>query len=509
MKCNETCKVFLVIILAIAVAFTSHFLVVNSFVNDYFNKTHKDVFFFDFYEQPKINESNPIYILGSSQIESGINPPLIENILNDFNYPCNVYDLGIEGDTPVRRVPEISDIISNNPKIVIIGLSYYELNYNNNPGNGDIRLAQLFSSHQVKLNDEEKQFFFKEEINVYDNPFEQYLLKKNYFLTAVDNYIFHKDPNAWKNNLKTLFLRLTTNLSPKDKIAAFNRGNTGQKYFDGWRNVGPENNRQKAALNYTIQKLKENNITVVLINMPLHSLLSNSIPNETRYNYLNFINSTGVLFYDLETTYPDDEFGDIVHLNKFGRTNLSKDIALKIQALENSKKDENNYSWIIKSNDNGDIIQVRDLNRYDESRSYDTQEGLTIYKINSSANQASLDVSLGNGWYPLEFNNNSKWRWMGGTPGIGTINIVNNANDTLMNLTLEYSGNKNNPLSVFLDAKEFGKCSRSTDCKIGNIPLSQGKHTLFLKPTIMTSTHGQNDPRNLIYMFRNITVDVN
>jgi hypothetical protein len=506
MKCNKTFKVFLIIILAISVAFTFHFLVVNSFVNDFFNKNHKDVFFFDFYGQPRINESNPIFILGSSQIESGINPPLIENILSDLNYTCNVYNLGIEGDTPVRRVPEISYIISNNPKIVVIGLNYYELNYNT-LGSGDIRIAQLFSSRQVKLNDEEKQLFYQEEIKVYDNPLEQYLLKKKYFLTSIDNFIFRKDPNVWKNDVKTLFKWLTRDLSPTDKIEEFNKG---KDYFDGWRYVGNGSNRQKTALNYTIHKLKENNITVVLINMPLHSLLSNSIPNETRNNYLNFINSTEVLFYNLETTYPDDEFGDIVHLNKFGRTNLSKDIALKIYEIENGKNDDRNFSWTIVSNNEYNIINVQDSIRYQGSHPYDTQEGLTIYKMGSSTNQTPLKVSFGDGWYPLESDNNAKWRWMGETPGIGTINIINNANDRLLDVTLEYgSPLPDNPLSVFLDTNEYGQCIGTSDCKISNISLPQGKHTLFLKPKILTNNMDIQDHRNLIYLFRNITINVN
>jgi hypothetical protein len=507
MECNTKFKVFLIIILAIAVAFTSHFLLVNSIVNDYFNKNHKDVFFFDFYEQPKINESNPIFFVGSSQMESGINPPLIENILHDFNFSCNVYNLGIEGETPIRRIPEISYIISNNPKIVVIGLTYYELNYYNTPGSGDVRITQIFSSRQVMLNDEEKQLFYPEEIKFYDNPLEQYLLKKKYFLKSVDNFIFRKDPNNWKNNVKTLYKGLTRDLSPKDKIEEFNKA---KDYFDGWKNVGNESNRQKKALNYTIYKLKENNITVVLINMPLHSLLSNSIPNETRYNYLNYISSTGVLFYDLETTYPDNEFGDIDHLNKYGRTNLSKDIALKIYDIENGNNDDRKYSWTLVSNNENDIINIQDSIRNDRGSPYDTQEGLTLYKVDSSANLVPLEVSLGEGWYPLEKDSNSKWRWMGENTGLGTINLINNGEEKLLNVTLEYGSSlPDNSLSVFLDTKEYGQCMGSSDCKISNILLPQGKHTLFLKPKIMTNNMDHRDQRNLIYLFRNITIYVN
>lgn len=503
---NNTIKILLIILTAISISFILHFILVNIFVEQYFNNNHKELYLLDFYNQKKINESNLIFFWGSSQMESGINPLLIEDILNNFNYSSNIYNLGIEGDTPVRRIPEISPLIANKPRIVVIGLSYYELYYYNNQGNEDIRIPQVFSFRPVILDENTKNFFYEDELKLINNPLEQYKFKKAYLLMSIENFISQENPNTWKNNVKSLYMDLTRSLSEKEKINEYSQN---INYFNTWKVVGNENNRQKNALNYTINKLKENNITVVLINMPLYSLLSKNIPNETKSNYTYFINSMGVPYYNLETKYPDDEFGDLIHLNKYGRTNLSKDLALIILDNGNINNSRMNYTWVMFSNDKNDIIHIENYN-IDNDVSFNTQDGLTLFKINSKNKTNSLKISLGDGWYNLESDGKTKWRWLGEQSGMGVIEITNYLEDLNFNLSLEYgSALQNNSLYVYLDTKNYGQCSSSSECKIQNILLSNGKHKLFLNPKIGSNNKDLRDNRNLVYLFTNITISIN
>jgi heme oxygenase len=74
-------------------------------------------------------------------------------------------------------------------------------------------------------------------------------------------------------------------------------------------------------------ELAKNNISFVYIHMPMDSLRVATIPQSTKTNYFNFLNSTGVRYYNLEQAYPDGELYDLVHLNKFGREKFSRNLA--------------------------------------------------------------------------------------------------------------------------------------------------------------------------------------
>jgi len=63
---------------------------------------------------------------------------------------------------------------------------------------------------------------------------------------------------------------------------------------------------------------------VIVINMPLNPLLSARISNETRKNYFNFLNQTGVEYYDFERAFSGEFFVDLTHLNSVGRKRFTE-----------------------------------------------------------------------------------------------------------------------------------------------------------------------------------------
>lgn len=114
------------------------------------------------------------------------------------------------------------------------------------------------------------------------------------------------------------------NLTETEKINAVgNFTNRGNNIY----NVSNDLTLQKKALQYTITKLQENDISVIIINMPLNPYYTTTINESNRYILSNFLNSTGVQWYDFENEYSSEYFTDTGHLNVAGRTDFSPKVA--------------------------------------------------------------------------------------------------------------------------------------------------------------------------------------
>jgi hypothetical protein len=61
--------------------------------------------------------------------------------------------------------------------------------------------------------------------------------------------------------------------------------------------------------------------------MPINPYYSNYINESTRDNFFNFLNETGVVWYDYELQYTSNFFIDNEHMNVAGRTNFSPKVA--------------------------------------------------------------------------------------------------------------------------------------------------------------------------------------
>jgi hypothetical protein len=90
--------------------------------------------------------------------------------------------------------------------------------------------------------------------------------------------------------------------------------------------VDSEDNVQKMAFIHLRDELNKNNIPLVYVHMPMDTLRVATIPESTKENYFAFLNSTGVKYYNLEESYSDEDFFDLVHLNKYGKERFSRDM---------------------------------------------------------------------------------------------------------------------------------------------------------------------------------------
>ena len=133
-----------------------------------------------------------------------------------------------------------------------------------------------------------------------------------------------------------------------------------------------------------------------------------------------------------------------------------------------------------------------------------------IIQINNDyylGENSPLDISLYKGWWGIESNQNTHWRWSGANNDIPSIKLTNNGDKELyIDLKLNESPlNPENKLFVVLDNQQIRNCP-STYCEITNLSLSPGSHILQFESSLPPQSPGSGDPRYLGYMFTNIMI---
>jgi len=276
---------------------------------------------FKIYNKQIENNSNSIYFIGNSMIMTNINTTQIKNNLQEYDLKYDVYNLGVNFDTPLQRLIELRKITESKPELIIIGNSYCSLS-NQSVYVPDDNLALM--SDQVILDEEIRNFFLDEQINLIDmNEFDRVLYKRKFIISALNRIL------GIKIGGRTTFINESLSLHEK-MILVHN------PYDAFLAPVFPEDNIQKKAFRYFFKEIKRLGIPIIYINMPLDPLRSKTIPEDTRINHNNFIKSTDIIYYDIEYEYSSEEFNDLVHLNKYGKARFSDMMTDIIIELEKS-----------------------------------------------------------------------------------------------------------------------------------------------------------------------------
>lgn len=306
-------------------------------------ETDKNSAIFDFYQfmtedytsSSNVKEKKVVYFIGSSQIASGLDTFIIEDDLKASKVEAKVYNLGISGDTPLRRLSEMNSLIDSHPDYVIIGITYFGFHEDSIQDFSKYSTSDTYS----KLDDYSKSLYReynkKEAFSLFNNIysfFGQGQKMINYFFYGPKNqknseYLFKSKfgPDLSPEFLKEKREETTRKLNPEKGTDA------EQKLFE-YTIVTDVNNSDKKAFCYFVQKLKENNISVIIVKMPLNPMILEKIPNSTRTNYFNVINNTvkidGAVHYDFEKSLIEEDFIDIAHFNtQQGTKKFSHDMA--------------------------------------------------------------------------------------------------------------------------------------------------------------------------------------
>ena len=264
---------------------------------------------YEFYDEFDGENSTSVFFIGSSSIGEAVYPPEINRILLDNGHNISTYNLVVFGDYPILRSTQVQNIIDAHPSLVVYGVTYRDLASEN----GWVGEKVILVHDSLNLRDDSLYLYSNDEIDDL-NQEDDFGFKKKFMLNAL-RYRFLED---------TSYNTLDYFNDPYGDIARriYEADKDFQSILDGaedenneWRPIVPKESGQKEPFLYIIRTLTEAGIPVVLTNQPLHPLYSEKITSESRENYYNIFNDSGVVWYDFETIFGDEYFRDSHHLS--------------------------------------------------------------------------------------------------------------------------------------------------------------------------------------------------
>jgi hypothetical protein len=220
----------------------------------------------------------------------------------------------------------LNAIISSKPEIVVIGTDIRNM-YSS--GEIDNSRLMLLSGSVVLDNTSNLLFDAKQRELLNSDPFTRDISNRIYVVSYLNYMTLNKvTPNSfadyeYRNNFKNPFKDMK-NISIEEKMEKINQYDpVNDTLFS--RYYGDSVN--KRALQHMVQELQNNNITVIIINMPTDPISTKRISDTTLDNYNTYVTTLGVPYYDYLNRFPSGYFFDTSHMNVQGRTTFSQDMA--------------------------------------------------------------------------------------------------------------------------------------------------------------------------------------
>ena len=304
-------------------------------VDKYLQDNNQIINLYDFYDQKVGENETAVFFLGSSIVGNSIYPPEINDIVKRSYPNITVYNLVVNGDIPIERALEIQKIIDAKPSLIIYGITYRSVSDHINNARFFEKSKLIYPRLDIRedclwlYNDNEKTFFAP------INDFE----KKTYLRSAIE-YRFSGNHNLINYSFDPRGGEQIRKLAFKDETQIIKEVNDPNSV---WRPVVTnESTRYKDALIYNVNTLQDAGIPVIILNMPLHPMLSEKITDESRANFYDLLNETGAMWYDLERDYGDEFFVDDHHASFDGALKFAPRMADLI--IEQVEKDVIHYT---------------------------------------------------------------------------------------------------------------------------------------------------------------------
>ncbi len=338
---KQNLLLLLVLVGAILVSFLLYEYTVCPNISSYGDSLANRVYhIFEFYEN--LSNSSSILLLGSSQMMDAVDAVYVENKIDNR---LTVFNLGESADTPSRRLLELDKITKLRPRAVIIGISLFSVN--DYPPEG----ISSFSAVKNSLNPESSSLILiREDLQ---GVFTSTLIEKvsGTVIPLPQKKCIRQKANEGLSFIRYYLRKLTkiftgdANVMITENVAAdlkspyaksvmgknqseFERDLNSNKELLGKYLVDPFSNKNKNALLYTIGHLKNNNITVIVVNLPLSPYFNERIPVYSLDNFNDFV-QTAILplapYYDFREYYDSTYFYDNTHLRN--HENFSEQIA--------------------------------------------------------------------------------------------------------------------------------------------------------------------------------------
>ena len=334
-KGSLSLTVYIVITCSVIISFGLFFAVYYvADVDGYLQDNKGIINLYDFYDQKVGEYENAVFFIGSSIVRDSIYSYEINNLVKKKYPNITAYNLGLSGSLPIDRTLEIQKIIDSKPSLVIFGITYRSVN-------DAIDYARFFEITKLvhsRLDIRDDSFWlFTESETKYFAPISD-LEKKKYLVSAIEykcspvhqSINYSSDPVSGQKYLWHVSI-------PKNTLAEWVNKNGNFRPV-----ITNESTRYKDALIYNVKTLQDAGIPVIILNMPLHPLLSERITDESRANFYDLLNETGAEWYDFERDYDGDCFRDGVHANFDGALKFAPRMADLI--IEQVEKDVIHYT---------------------------------------------------------------------------------------------------------------------------------------------------------------------
>ena len=311
-------------LLLVILLFSSTYTISEPIVDEWLS-THPINSLFDFYEYHKDIDEMSVYFVGSSLVATEVYAPAISDKLYNNGYNISIYNLFVPSETLIMRSIQIDEMVASSPDLIIFGISYSSF-VQEHWNEEYMRLAY----GEYNLTPELKSLYTGEELSL---MYPGLLYKVEYLKTAFHEKMNGMNPRGLEKVIEPYGVSRRQGFEETKDMesmisSANNPGNT-------WRPIiTAEETRNVKALRYMINTCKQENIPVIIINMPIHPLLSEKITDESRGNYFAILDTLGVKIIDMEKEYGDEHFWDLIHTTWDGALDFSDKMAdLIIQEL--------------------------------------------------------------------------------------------------------------------------------------------------------------------------------
>lgn len=242
----------------------------------------------DFYESD-LGNGRKIFIVGSSHVGQ-LNATHIQEILDSYGYSFKIYNLAYQADTPEKRVKTVDKIIGLKPEMVVYGFSYRDLDV---------------TSENIIL-PEPKQYFHDIASNIDFKAYNPKLLTLEYIRGLFsDSPLFPSTKVITINNTPFFTYDVNTQIQILNQNELKNQAAISEAPKI---NLGePSTNKQVRALIELVNKLKNNNINVVLFTTPLNSVYLDGLDSSQKSTFREIqdkiTEETGITIHDLTDRY--------------------------------------------------------------------------------------------------------------------------------------------------------------------------------------------------------------
>jgi len=220
-------------------------------------------------------KSQNLFLLGSSHV-GHLNSGLIVNSINESFPNISIFNLATNGDTPNRRISDLSYIVKMNPEFVFYGVSFRDFNspnqYTSKYFLPDLKLL-VDQSIPESLESLNPQFISRTIIKD---------ILQNYGFLDVSEYDINptNTPFFSLGNFQTIILEeaelerllLTTDPSPQSL------------------HFPVSNNEQVNSFKKIIHELKNNDIKVIIFTVPIHEIYLDNVSIENKLFFNQILN---------------------------------------------------------------------------------------------------------------------------------------------------------------------------------------------------------------------------